>query len=777
MREILESKSILRKGNYFKKSFLYILFISSIPGLITGITIRFLVVNQVEDSLISSYQKQLETEERNIDKTIENLEMVVSHLSFQPIFIDDLDKIDLVKEYSTTYDLTKILIALEDSNPLIKKASLYLKGKSNIILDPEYNVIKNNNIKDQMEQFLFNGNSLKWIYQKEKNEYLSNLSLVQTIPATSSKPYGAIIMDIDLRKLLANTQYSDLSKYKSSFIFNEDNKLLAESSKENHDFYNHIIKQINQYNEDERSFVFSWKGDNYSVSYTKMDRLNSKLIYVSTSLFSTITKPINLISNIIMIVSLLCLILSFLMTWIGSKRIYTPIEKLIRLFKDIDDVYSEEDEVKFIEGKVQQLFKKNTDLQNKHIELTSQLINSFFIQLAQGFFSHYKEEELLKRLSSYGYDMTEKKYLIIGIQMINIESSKKENFDNDEILMGFIGQNIIKELSWNIFQESYLISSESIFIGLLIIFANEDSIDDKLHQFNQEVTNNVNNILQVQTIITIGKKIDALKDISQQLDEVKQGKNYRKFTYENQIIYLDKVENIDYFKETYYPFSLEKDIVQMIRLEQPEEEIKASITEFVSELINRVNKEIDIQFGLNLLLSAVQKEILKFGIHPYELYQKNIIKELSYELSRDQNIEYIVNWIMKNVIHPYIEKVDKLKKNEQKQLIEKVIEIINNDYMKYDLSLEGCAEKLGINPYTLSKAFKKVTGENFIDYLTEVRIDKAKELLLTTNKKIQEISINVGYQQSYFNRIFKKYTGFSPGQYRKKYEIKQRRIF
>nr|WP_249435725.1 helix-turn-helix transcriptional regulator [Paenibacillus sp. Marseille-Q4541] len=71
-----------------------------------------------------------------------------------------------------------------------------------------------------------------------------------------------------------------------------------------------------------------------------------------------------------------------------------------------------------------------------------------------------------------------------------------------------------------------------------------------------------------------------------------------------------------------------------------------------------------------------------------------------------------------------------------------------------------------MTPYALSKAFKQVAGINFIDYVTFRRMDMAKRLLRETDLKINEIADQVGYQHSYFNRIFKKQEGLTPGQYR-----------
>ncbi|HJD46632.1 MAG TPA: response regulator [Candidatus Mediterraneibacter norfolkensis] len=94
------------------------------------------------------------------------------------------------------------------------------------------------------------------------------------------------------------------------------------------------------------------------------------------------------------------------------------------------------------------------------------------------------------------------------------------------------------------------------------------------------------------------------------------------------------------------------------------------------------------------------------------------------------------------------------------------IEYIRNNY-SHQISLEDIAEYAGISRIYLSQLFKKETGKNIRDYLAEYRLSKAKELLLTSNLKIYTISELCGFGSAqYFNRIFKKMTGFSPYQFK-----------
>ena len=86
-----------------------------------------------------------------------------------------------------------------------------------------------------------------------------------------------------------------------------------------------------------------------------------------------------------------------------------------------------------------------------------------------------------------------------------------------------------------------------------------------------------------------------------------------------------------------------------------------------------------------------------------------------------------------------------------------------------DISLDDISREIDISPYYFSKIFKENTGENFIDYLTTLRIDKAKELLETTDMSMKELCGEVGYANpNYFSRIFKKIVGLSPTEYKDK---------
>lgn len=86
-----------------------------------------------------------------------------------------------------------------------------------------------------------------------------------------------------------------------------------------------------------------------------------------------------------------------------------------------------------------------------------------------------------------------------------------------------------------------------------------------------------------------------------------------------------------------------------------------------------------------------------------------------------------------------------------------------------DISLGDVAKAVNTSTFYFCKMFKKATGLNFTDYLSRVRIEKAKNLLLNPNLRISEIAYEVGFQSlTHFNRVFRKLVGQSPTQYREK---------
>lgn len=106
------------------------------------------------------------------------------------------------------------------------------------------------------------------------------------------------------------------------------------------------------------------------------------------------------------------------------------------------------------------------------------------------------------------------------------------------------------------------------------------------------------------------------------------------------------------------------------------------------------------------------------------------------------------------------------KEQQSSSVVDKAKEYIGARYNK-DISLDDVSREVDISPYYFSKIFKEETGENFIEYVTGIRIAKAKELLQNTELSMKEICGEVGYSDpNYFSRTFKKNVGVTPTEYK-----------
>lgn len=122
-----------------------------------------------------------------------------------------------------------------------------------------------------------------------------------------------------------------------------------------------------------------------------------------------------------------------------------------------------------------------------------------------------------------------------------------------------------------------------------------------------------------------------------------------------------------------------------------------------------------------------------------------------------------------NRISDALENWKSKKGTQTSHLIRKACQYISEHYAE-PISLQSVSDYVGLNSSYLSSLFKRETGSTFLDYLTETRIVAARELLVNTDIKIDDLPEKVGYNDfKYFYKRFKKSTGISPKEYRKLY--------
>lgn len=150
----------------------------------------------------------------------------------------------------------------------------------------------------------------------------------------------------------------------------------------------------------------------------------------------------------------------------------------------------------------------------------------------------------------------------------------------------------------------------------------------------------------------------------------------------------------------------------------------------------------------------------------------DILKSEIYEENDDEHsviLPYIIKHnliaIMLHIVRPYL---NQPVYNYENVLVKKMLEIVAFHYSDPN-PLAIAASQLSYSPSTLSTLFKNNTGKKYKEYIQCFRIDKAKHLLTSTSTSILKIAEDVGYVDTkFFSRIFKKYEGITPTEYRKK---------
>ena len=106
--------------------------------------------------------------------------------------------------------------------------------------------------------------------------------------------------------------------------------------------------------------------------------------------------------------------------------------------------------------------------------------------------------------------------------------------------------------------------------------------------------------------------------------------------------------------------------------------------------------------------------------------------------------------------------------------IHRCLALLDDRFDDCQFSLESLYDQFSISPQTLRRRFKNATGKTMSDYLTSLRIGKAKDLLVTTGLELSDICLQCGYaDQSSFIRAFKAREGMTPGKYRESARTKK----
>ncbi|MEF9839388.1 MAG: PocR ligand-binding domain-containing protein [Lachnospiraceae bacterium] len=211
----------------------------------------------------------------------------------------------------------------------------------------------------------------------------------------------------------------------------------------------------------------------------------------------------------------------------------------------------------------------------------------------------------------------------------------------------------------------------------------------------------------------------------------------------------------------------------------PYEQEKELITKVKTGNVNEANAVLNNLLGYVLFSKGNSLEIVKArALELCSLLSRaaiesgaptdNILKLSNHFLKNIQQISTMdmLCYKLQEIVETFTESMFNSKPSKNNELIKKAM-IYISQHFNTPLTLEDVASQVHLHPSYFSTMFKQSTGSTFKEYLNMVRIEESKRLLSNTDFSIIDIAVAIGFEdQSYFSKVFKKYTGLTPKQFR-----------
>ncbi|HHU50398.1 MAG TPA: response regulator [Firmicutes bacterium] len=278
----------------------------------------------------------------------------------------------------------------------------------------------------------------------------------------------------------------------------------------------------------------------------------------------------------------------------------------------------------------------------------------------------------------------------------------------------------------------------------------------------EEILSQTHLTLKLSVACGLGRSYWDLADLAVSYREACSALQYRYLYGMNQVFFINDLnpDNQSYHK-----------ILNALHRHPIFDNIKIGAASAIDEDLNRIineirlaklNPELAKMVASNLILLTLAS-LNELGYNAGEIFGANDTTLV--DLNQVESLEDL-----KGLLNSFFNRINNHIRQKRASLNHQLVEEIRrylDENFAADITLSAMAHHYNISPSYLSLLFTEQTGKNFIDYLTERRIKKAKELLKHTDLKIYEVSNAVGYKDSYyFSNCFKKMSGMSPSEYR-----------
>lgn len=264
----------------------------------------------------------------------------------------------------------------------------------------------------------------------------------------------------------------------------------------------------------------------------------------------------------------------------------------------------------------------------------------------------------------------------------------------------------------------------------------------------------------------VGRIYPHIRDASLSYQEAVKALNYRLIYGNSTVLYIDHVEMKE-MKHAYLFNDLNETLknLQNTLSTGSANEVKKLTGTTISQIVSCESiPYYYVQQVYCQLLSSLLRTLYEMNISLEDLYNTPV--HLYGELFKKGTLEEIEQWY-DDLVERACSAINQKKDEKTSVVISSAVRYIKEN-CKRDISLGEVAEFVNLNPSYLSRIFKEEKGIQFVEYVRNVKMDMAKEMLKNSHKKIYQISEELGYQNvQYFSTIFKNTVGMTPVEYRK----------
>lgn len=308
--------------------------------------------------------------------------------------------------------------------------------------------------------------------------------------------------------------------------------------------------------------------------------------------------------------------------------------------------------------------------------------------------------------------------------------------------------------------------------AFLLMADNEEQMSERVKELSKDLEEIMKNYSTVAYFGGIGQPVARLRELEESFREAERALAAR-FTMElNRIISVEDIrmaQNVDTLDDieitSFGEIEKTRTMLEKFLNNGAEDEIDEFVDVYINELPEENLKSVLMRQYIIMDAYIVMMSFCE-KIEGIEGEMQAQSEELKNSMKTIQTLEEIKNYI-RMLLKKIIGVRDTISGRRYSDIIEIAKDQIRKTYMSDEISLNTIAAEVGMSPSYFSSIFSKEMGKTFVEYLTEIRMDRAKELLMCSSMKTSEIGYEVGYKDPhYFSYIFKKTQNCTPKEFR-----------